>query len=105
MTNGYAFLDRLSWDNFYESTMFMDEIDYYRKRMGYYPAVIQADQIYRTHENRSFCKQRGIRLSGPALGRKPKNGLTSEEKQVVKQDTGERNAIKGKFGEGLGRAS
>lgn len=100
MIKGYAFLDRLSWDNFNESTTLIDVIEKYRERMGYYPAVVQADQIYRTRENRSFCKQHGIRLSGPALGRKPKNGPTSEEKQVVKQDTGERNAIEGKFGEG-----
>lgn len=100
MTKGYAFLDRLSWDNFNESTTLIDVIEKYRKRMGCYPAVVQADQIYRTRENRSFCKQHGIRLSGPALGRKPKNGPTSEEKQMVKQDTGERNAIEGKFGEG-----
>lgn len=100
MTKGYAFMDRLSWDNFNESTTLIDVIEKYRERMGYYPAVVQADQIYRTRENRSFCKQHGIRLSGPALGRKPKNGPTNEEKQVVKQDTGERNAIEGKFGEG-----
>ncbi|QCT03680.1 transposase [Paenibacillus algicola] len=100
MTKGYAFLDRLSWDNFNESTTLIDVIEKYRKRMGFYPAVVQADQIYRTRENRSFCKQHGIRLRGPALGRKPKNGPTSEEKQVLKQDTGERNAIEGKFGEG-----
>lgn len=100
MTKGYAFLDHLSWDNFNESTTLIDVIEKYRERMGYYPAVVQADQIYRTRENRSFCKQHGVRLSGPALGRKPKNGPTSEEKQVVKQDTSERNAIEGKFGEG-----
>jgi hypothetical protein len=100
MTKGYAFLDRLSWDNFNESTTLIDVIEKYRSRMGFYPAVVQADQIYRTRENRSFCKQHGIRLSGPALGRKPKNGSTSEERQVAKLDTGERNAIEGKFGEG-----
>lgn len=100
MTKGFAFLDRLSWDNFNESTTLIDVIEQYRKRMGYYPAVVQADQIYRTRENRNFCKQHGIRLSGPALGRKPKNGPSNEEKQVAKQDTGERNAIEGKFGEG-----
>jgi len=100
MTKGYAFLDRLSWDNFNESKTLIDVIEKYRERMGYYPAVVQADQIYRTRENRSFCKQHGIRISGPALGRKPKNGPTSEDKQVLKQDIGERNAIEGKFGEG-----
>lgn len=100
MTNGYAFLDRLSWDNFNESTTLIGVIEKYCERMGTYPAVIQVDQIYRTRENRSFCKQHGIWLSGPALGRKPKNGPSSEDKQDVKQDTGERNAIEGKFGEG-----
>lgn len=97
MTNGYAFLDRLSWDNFNESTTLIGVIEKYRERMGTYPAVVQVDQIYRTRENRSFCKQHGIWLSGPALGRKPKNGPSSEDKQDVKQDTGE---IEGKFGEG-----
>ncbi|MBP1154400.1 hypothetical protein JOE45_002117 [Paenibacillus sp. PvR098] len=34
MTKGYAFLDRLSWDNFNESTMLIDVIEKYRERMG-----------------------------------------------------------------------
>jgi len=100
MTKGYAFLDRLSWDNFNESTTLIEAVEQYRKRLGYYPAVVQADQIYRTRENRSYCKQQGIRLSGPALGRPPKDGQTQEQRQVTKQDAGERNAIEGKFGEG-----
>jgi IS5 family transposase len=100
MTKGYAFLDRLSWDNFNESTTLIETIEQYRRRMGYYPAVVQADQIYRTRENRSFCKQHGIRLSGPALGRPPKEGPTNEQRRITKQDAGERNAIEGKFGEG-----
>lgn len=100
MTKGYAFLDRLSWDNFNESTTLIEAIEQYRKRMGYYPKVVQADQIYRTRENRNFCKQHDIRLSGPALGRPSKDGQTSEQRKVTKQDAGERNAIEGKFGEG-----
>ncbi|MCI9155102.1 MAG: transposase [Ruminococcus sp.] len=27
------------------------------------------DQIYRTRANRNFCKDQGIRISGPKLGR------------------------------------
>jgi hypothetical protein len=42
MTKGYAFLDRLSWDNFNESTTLMDVIEKYRSRMGFYPAVVQS---------------------------------------------------------------
>jgi hypothetical protein len=63
------------------------------------PEFVETNETF-SEENRGFCKQHGIRLSGPALGRKPKNGPSSEERQVAKQDTGERNAIEGKFGEG-----
>ncbi|MBQ9443846.1 MAG: transposase [Lachnospiraceae bacterium] len=33
------------------------------------------DQIYRTRKNLSFCKERGIRMSGPLLGRPRKDEL------------------------------
>lgn len=53
------------------------------------------------HENRKFCKELGIRLSGPRLGRPAKDlHVLAEQKRVKKQDHGERNAIEGKFGEG-----
>lgn len=100
MTKGYAFLDRMSWDNFNESTTLIEAIENYRLRLGYYPAVVQADQIYRTRENRNFCKQHGIRLSGPALGRPSKDSQPNEQQRLARQDAGERNAIEGKFGEG-----
>lgn len=100
MTNGYVFLDRQSWDNFNEGKTLIESIETYRKRTGCYPAVVQADQIYRTRENRRICKEHGIRLSGPALGRPPKGGSPKEQRQITKQDAAERNAIEGKFGEG-----
>ena len=40
---------------------------------------VLADKIYRNRENPRCCKERGIRLSGPALGR-PKKG---EERNKV----------------------
>ena len=43
------------------------------KREGHYPSRILADKIYRNRENLSYCKEHGIRLSGPALGQ-PKKG-------------------------------
>lgn len=42
----------------------------------------------------------GIRLSGPPLGRPSKDSQLNEQRQLAKQDAGERNAIEGKFGEG-----
>lgn len=53
------------------------------------------------HERTDSFASRMASVSGPALGRQPNNGLISEEKQVVKQDAGERNAIEGKCKYGL----
>ena len=100
MTKGNAFLYRAAWDNFNESTTLNKTIENYRRRLGYYSAVVQADQIYRTRENRKFCKQHGIRLSSPALGRPRKDGSTNEQRNQDKHDAGERNDFEGKFGEG-----
>ena len=41
-------------------------------------------QIYRTRENRKFCKEKGIRISGPPLGRAPKN-IDKEQKKQAKE--------------------
>ena len=41
----------------------------FMKRIGHYPERILADLIYRTRENRKYCKIHGIRLSGSKLGR------------------------------------
>jgi IS5 family transposase len=44
----------------------------YSRQHGHYPAVVCADQIYRTHSNRAFRAHHNIRLSGPSHG-KPKS--------------------------------
>lgn len=36
------------------------------------PERILADKIYRNRQTLAFCKEHGIRLSGPALGKPPK---------------------------------
>ena len=40
--------------------------------MGYYPELVQTDDIYMTHANRNYLKERGIQHTGRPLGRKPK---------------------------------
>ena len=50
-----------------------DVIERYRARTGHYPERVLVDKIYRTRENRDYCKERGIRISGPRLGRPKKN--------------------------------
>ncbi len=94
----YVFLDHLSWDNFNESGDLKDQIEAYKNYTGYYPSSVHVDKIYRTKENRAWCKERGIRISGPPLGRPPKN-VSKETKKQAAYDERFRNAIEGKFGQ------
>ncbi|WP_404783413.1 IS5 family transposase [Altericista sp. CCNU0014] len=104
--NGCVFLDRLSWDNFNESTHLQDQVEAYRARFGCYPESVHADQIYRTRANRSWCKARGIRLSGPPLGRpKQDPSVQAQLKRQARQDEKVRVWIEGKFGQAKRRFS
>ena len=47
--------------------------------------AVLADKIYRNRENLRFCKERGIRLSGPALGR-PKKGEVRNKTQDYRDE-------------------
>lgn len=101
MVNGYADVTRLSWEAYNESMELIQEIEKYRVRFGYYPERVLADKIYRTRDNLRYCREHGIRLSGPALGRRPVNDeLCAEQKRQERKDAGDRNAVEGKFGEG-----
>lgn len=55
------------------------------EREGRYPSRILADNIYRNRENLSYCKEHGIRLSGPALGR-PRKGETRDKAQDYRDE-------------------
>ena len=98
----FLFLDKLSWDNFNESQYLKEQVEKYKEYMGCYPESIHVDQIYRTRENRRYCKEKGIRISGPPLGRPPKN-VSKEQKKQAREDEKIRNRIEGKFGEGKRR--
>jgi len=99
---GYVFLDRMSWDNFNESGDLKAQVEAYYSFTGYYPESVHADRIYRTRENRAWCKEKGIRISGPPLGRPPAN-VSKEKKKQAKEDEKIRQAIEGKFGQGKRR--
>lgn len=105
LINGYAFVDRTSWGNFNECLDLKAQVEAYKKRFGCYPESVHADRIYRTRENRRFCKERQIRLSGPRLGRPPRptpenTARLREEAQLARQDELDRIPIEGKFGQG-----
>jgi hypothetical protein len=95
---GYVILHRISWDNFNESGDLKAQIEAERKFTGYYPESVHVDKIYRTRDNRAWCKERGIRISGPALGRPPLQ-VSKEKKKQALEDEKIRNAIEGKFGQ------
>lgn len=102
--NGYVFLDRISWDNFNESGDLKRQVEAFKKFTGFYPESIHVDRIYRTQENRAWCKELGIRMSGVRLGRPPKN-LSKSMKKQAQSDERIRNLIEGKFGEAKRRFS
>lgn len=98
----YVFLDKLSWDNFNESTHLIEQVEKYYQLMGYYPETIHVDAIYRTRKNRAYCKEKGIKMNGTALGR-PKKNISNEEKKEAKENEKIRNRVEGKLGEGKRR--
>jgi len=104
LVDGFAYLDRISWDNYNEGGDLQEQIKSYHNRFGHYPESVHADKIYRTRENRKFCKKHGIRLSGPALGRPP-NQIDIQREIQARQDELDRIPIEGKFGQAKRRFS
>ncbi len=108
VVDGVSFVDRISWDAYNESGDLVQQIEAYRRRFGHDPASVHVDQIYRTRENRRYCASRGIRLSGPPLGR-PRTVSEATAEQVkhdrhqAHDDATARMAVEGKFGQGKRR--
>lgn len=98
MVDGYTRLERLSWDAYNEAGDLQTICERYRERTGYYPEAVLADKLFRNRENLRYCAERGIRLSGPRLGRPPKEQDPERLKQEL-ADNSARNAIEGKFGQ------
>ena len=70
-------------------------VERFREREGHYPSRILADKIYRNRENLSYCKERGIRLSGPALGRPRKDEIRDKAQNYL--DECERVEVERRF--------
>lgn len=73
VAGGYTRIERLSWDAYNESTTLQDTVERYKEQTGFYPQRILADKIYRTRDNLKYCAKHHIRMSGPKLGRPPKD--------------------------------
>ena len=95
-------MENLSWDNFNEGITLREATERYKLRHGFYPESVHVDKIYRARGNILYCLERGIRISGPRLGRPPKEPDPAARKQN-RQDALDRNCSEGKFGEGKRR--
>jgi len=101
VVNGYTKIERLSWDAYNESTTLQDTVEKYKRQTGSYPQRILADRIYRTRDNLQYCEKHHIHMSGPKLGRPPKDkALYAEQCRDERREAGERNEVEGKFGTG-----
>ena len=95
VVDGWTRLEHCSFDAYNESGNLQEMAERFREREGHYPSRILADKIYRNRENLSYCKEHGIRLSGPALGR-PKKTETRDKTQDYRDEC-ERVEVERKF--------
>ena len=102
LVDGFAYLEKLSWDNYNEGMTLIQAVERYRLRHGFYPESVHVDKIYRTRDNIRYCHKHGIRISGPKLGRPPKEPDPAAKKQA-RQDELDRICSEGKIGEGKRR--
>ena len=100
--HGLMYIDRLLWEPYNESGDLKMQVVRYKERYGHYPESVHVDKVYRTRENREWCEEKKIRLSGPPLGRPPstagidKKILRAKRKQE-QRDESIRQAIEGVF--------
>lgn len=97
VVDGFTFIDKQSWDNFHEGITLIESVGKYKDRHGVYPQAILADKIYRTRDNLRYCKENGIRLSGPRLGR-PRSQEKEADRTQAYQDNCERNMVESRNG-------
>ena len=93
--HGMARIEKLSFDAYNESDVLIGAIENYHRRTGRYPERVLADKIYRNRRNLAFCKECGIRLSGPALGRPKKD--PNEDRKVIYDDAVDRIEVERDF--------
>ena len=80
-SEGYGRIEKISFEAYNESTCLIEAVERFQERTGYYPKRVLADQIYRTRGNRNYCKEHGIRLSGPKLGRPSANAKVDKKQE------------------------
>lgn len=101
VVDGYSFIDYMKFDSFNEGSYLKESVELYKNRFGCYPEAVMADTIFRNKVNRDWLKSLGIRMSGPRLGRPPKDKEKNKLiKKQEKEDFGIRNHVEGSYGVG-----
>ena len=93
--NGFARVEKLSFNPYNESEVLISAIEQYYERNGHYPERVLVDKIYMNRKNINYCKSRGIRLSGPTLGRPKKD--SSVDKKIEYIDSVDRIEVERAF--------
>jgi IS5 family transposase len=71
--NGFAFLHRISWDQYNKAEEMISHVKEYKQEHGHYPERDCADHIHLNTKNKDFCSRFIIRQSGNRLCRPPKD--------------------------------
>lgn len=100
LDNGFARINTFSWDAYNECRDLKAQTEAYKSIHGYYPELVQADQIYATKENRRYLKERGIRLTAKKMGRPSNQEESYYQRKKREKEFYERNRVEGKFGQG-----
>lgn len=104
VVDGFLRIEDLRWDAYNECTTFQESVEAYKRSYGRYPQRVLADTIFRTRENMKYCKERGIHLNGPKLGKPYSDpAIQRQQKKLEWQESGERGEIERNFGVGKRR--
>ena len=95
--NGMARLEKQSFEAYNEGDVLIEAVNRYKERIGHYPTRILVDKIYRNRKNLSFCKEKHIRLSGPALGRPRKDDGDRKQTKTTYRDGVDRIEVERNF--------
>ena len=97
LMDGFVKAGTLNWDAYRESRDLIPHVEAYKVLYGYYPELVQVDKIYGTNQNRTWCKERNIRITVTPKGKTKE--LSPYQKKKLKKEYAERNQIEGKIGQ------
>jgi len=88
---GHSRLERMDFEPYNECTVFKDAVERYKERTGHYPVRALVDKIYNNAENRAFCDEHGIRITGRRPWRPA--AKNNAEKARDRKDNADRNEV------------